>query len=72
MQCTVGCVCVSGRVGNNFATSHVIVYLDFFGTKYKNFLVSVILVQFEKNNEKPCLHLKRNVAPYRIYGFSRR
>jgi len=26
-------VCLSGRVGNNFATSHVIVYLDFDGTK---------------------------------------
>lgn len=43
MHCTVGCVCVSGRVGNNLATSHVIVYLGFCGTKYKNFLVSVIL-----------------------------
>ena len=50
MHSTVGCicvcvcvrVCVSGRVGNNFATSRVIVYLDFCGTKYKNCLVSVI------------------------------
>ena len=71
MHCTVGCVCVcvSGMAGNNFATFHVIVYLDFCAIKYKDFLVSVILLQFKKNNDNFAFTLQRDVAPYRIYGF---